>query len=165
MTAEIADLWNEYAIATKGKSCFRFARGFKGVIDEYFEQHPDRDPVSASKPKESVIAPFKDEVYHLLYRNFKVEEVKRTVVDFVKTAGCNVVKIRNLLFEWLKKLFVGWGFDEPSEENLFVFASPAGSLHGLNCSEYVKIRTCANAADNCYQLGCQIALRLCIVGC
>ena len=42
VTAEIADLWNEYAIATKGKSCFRFARGFKQVIDEYFEQHPDR---------------------------------------------------------------------------------------------------------------------------
>lgn len=124
VTAEIADLWNEYAIATKGKTCFRFARGFKQVIDEYFAQHPDRDPVSASKPKESVIAPLKDEVYHLLYRNFKVEEVKRTIVDFVKSAGCNVAKIRNLLFEWLRKLFVGWGLDEPSEEDLFVFACP-----------------------------------------
>ena len=96
VTAEIADLWNEYAIATKGKTCFRFARGFKQVIDEYFEQHPDRDPASVSKPKESVIVPLKDEVYHLLYRNFKVEEVKRTLVDFVKTAGCNVAKIREL---------------------------------------------------------------------
>ncbi len=35
VTAEIADLWNEYAIATKGKTCFRFARVFKQVIDEY----------------------------------------------------------------------------------------------------------------------------------
>ena len=122
VTAEIADLWNEYAIATKGKSCFRFARGFKQVIDEYFEQHPDRDPVSASKPQESVIAPLKDKVYHLLYRNFKVEEVKRMIVDFVRSAGCNVSKIRDLLFEWLRKLFVGWGFDEPSAEDLFVFA-------------------------------------------
>ena len=124
VTAEIADLWNEYAIATKGKSCFRFARGFKPVIDEYFAQHPDRDPASASKPKESTVASLKDYVYHLLYRNFKVEEVKRTLAGFVKTAGCNVSKIRELLFEWLKKLFVDWGLDEPSEKDLFVFARP-----------------------------------------
>ena len=125
VTAEIADLWNEYAIATKGKSCFRFARGFKPVIDEYFAQHPDRDSVSsASKPKESTVASLKDFVYHLLYRNFKVEEVKRTIVDFVKIAGCNVSKIRDLLFEWLKKLFVDWGLDEPSAEDLFVSGYP-----------------------------------------
>ena len=124
VTAEIADLWNEYAIATKGKSCFRFGRGFKKVIDEYFEQHPDRDPVSASKSDESVIAPLKDNVYHLLYRNFKVEEVKNTIVGFVKIAGCNVSKIRNLLFEWLKKLFVSWGLEEPAEEDLFVSGYP-----------------------------------------
>ena len=120
VTAEIADLWNEYAIATKGKSCFRFARGFKPVIDEYFAQHPDRDPASASKPKESTVASLKDSVYHLLYRNFKVEEVKRTLAGFVKTAGLNVAKLHELLFEWLKKLFVDWGLDEPTESDLFV---------------------------------------------
>lgn len=120
VTAEIADLWNEYAIATKGKSCFRFARGFKSVIDEYFAQHPDRDPVSASKPEESTVASLKDSVYHLLYRNFKVEEVKRTLAGFVKTAGLNVAKLHELLFEWLKKLFVDWGLDEPIEKDLFV---------------------------------------------
>ena len=124
VTAEIADLWNEYAIATKGKTCFRFGRGFKQVIDEYFERHPDRDPVSASKPKESVIAPLKDSVYHLLYRNFKLEEVKRTIVDFMEIADLSVVKLHELLFEWLKKLFVGWGFDEPTEEDLFCFSLP-----------------------------------------
>lgn len=124
VTAEIADLWNEYAIATKGKSCFRFARGFKPVIDEYFAQHPDRDPASASKPKESTVASLKDFVYHLLYRNFKVEEVKRTLAGFVKTAGCNVSKIRELLFEWLKRLFVDWGLPEPMEDDLFVYSRP-----------------------------------------
>ena len=120
VTAEIADLWNEYAIVTKGKSCFRFARGFKPVIDEYFAQHPDRDPASAIKPKESTVASLKDFVYHLLYRNFKVEEIKRTLAGFVKTAGLNVAKLHELLFEWLKKLFVDWGLDEPSENDLFV---------------------------------------------
>ena len=120
VTAEIADLWNEYAIATKGKSCFRFARGFKPVIDEYFAQHPDRDPASASKPKESTVASLKDSVYRLLYRNFKVEEIKRTLAGFVKTAGLNVAKLHELLFEWLKKLFVDWGLDEPTERDLFV---------------------------------------------
>lgn len=120
VTAEIADLWNEYAIATKGKSCFRFARGFKPVIDEYFAQHPDRDPASASKPKESTVVSLKDFVYHLLYRNFKVEEVKRTLAGFVKVAGLNVSKLHDLLFEWLRKLFVDWGLPEPSEKDLFV---------------------------------------------
>ena len=56
----------------------------------------------------------------MLYRNFKVEEVKRMIVDFVKTAGLNVSKLHDLLFDWLKKLFVDWGFDEPSEKDLSV---------------------------------------------
>lgn len=119
-TAEKCDLWNEYAVATKGLSCFRFTPGFKAVIDEYFEQHPDRDPVVNKLPKETVVATLKKEVYHLLYRNLKLEEVKRTVSDFVKTAGCDVVKVYDLLYDWLKKLFVDWGFDEPSEADLFV---------------------------------------------
>ena len=121
-TAETADLWNEYAVATKGLSCFRFTKGFKKVIDEYFAQHPNRDPVKMKKPKELTIAPLREEVYHLLYRNLKLEEVKCTIADFVKTAGCNVSEIYELLFEWLKKLFVDWGFPEPAEEDLFVFS-------------------------------------------
>ena len=123
-TAETADLWNEYAVATKGLSCFRFTKGFKAVIDEYFEQHPDRDPVKIKNSKELTIAPLREEVYHLLYRNLKLEEAKRTIADFVKIAGLNVVKLHDLLFEWFKKLFVDWGLDEPSEEDLFVFARP-----------------------------------------
>lgn len=123
-TAETADLWNEYAVATKGLSCFRFTKGFKKIIDEYFAQHPNRDPVKMKKPKESVIAPLREKVYYLLYRNLKLEEIKRTVADFVKTAGCDVARVYELLFDWLKKLFVSWGLDEPSEEDLFVFSRP-----------------------------------------
>lgn len=123
-TAEIADLWNEYAVATKGLSCFRFTKGFKAVIDEYFAQHPNRDPVKMKKPKEFTIAPLREEVYHLLYRNLKLEEVKRTISDFVKSADFDISKVYELIFDWLKKLFVRWGFDEPSEEDLFVLASP-----------------------------------------
>jgi len=119
-TAETADLWNEYAVATKGLSCFRFTKGFKKIIDEYFAQHPNRDPVKMKKPKEFTIAPLREEVYHLLYRNLKLGEVKRTVSDFVKTAGCNVSEIYELIFDWLKKLFVSWGLPEPTEEDLFV---------------------------------------------
>ena len=123
-TAEIVDLWNEYAIATKGLSVFRFTPGFKGVIDEYFKQHPDRDPVSAQKPKELFVAPLKQEVYHLLYRNFKLAEIKRIIVDFVRKACFNVAKVYDFIFDWLKKLFVGWGLPEPLEEDLFVFPRP-----------------------------------------
>ena len=124
-TAEIADLWNEYAIATKGKSCFRFARGFKGVIDEYFKQHPERDPVSAiSRPKEFSIVGLRDEVYHLLYRNLKVIEVKRIIANFVKSAGFNISKAYDFVYDWLKKLFIGWGLPEPAEEDLFKSPRP-----------------------------------------
>lgn len=99
---------------------FVLRKGFKKVIDDYFEQRPYRDPVKIDKLKEFTIASFKKEVYHLLYRNFKLEEVKRVIVDFVKIVGLNVDKLRELLFEWLKRLFVGWGLDEPTEKDLFV---------------------------------------------
>lgn len=123
-TAEIVDLWNEYAIATKGLSVFRFTPGFKGVIDEYFKQHPDRDPVSAQKPKAVFTAPLKKEIYHLLYRNFKIAEVKRIIADFVRKAKFNVAKVYDFIFDWLKNLFVDWGLPEPLEEDLFVFPRP-----------------------------------------
>ena len=112
VTAEIADLWNEYAIATKGKSCFRFARGFKPVIDEYFAQHPDRDPASASKPKESTVASLKEEVYHLLYRNFKLKELKQKVSEGYES-----------LCAWLKKLLTDWGLPDWAEQP-FVMPRP-----------------------------------------
>ena len=97
-TAEKVDLWNEYALATKGLSCFRFTLGFKAVIDEYFEQHPDRDPVAMKSAQETVVATLKEEVYHLLYRNFKLKELKQKVAE-----GYDALR------DWLRELFIGWG--------------------------------------------------------
>ena len=119
-TAEKIDLWNEYAAATKGLSCFRFARGFKEVIDDYFAKNPHRDPVSKNLPRESFVVSIREEVYHLLYRNFKIEEIRNIITNLIKTAGFDISKVYDLLYSWLKKLFVGWGFDEPTEEDLFV---------------------------------------------
>ena len=91
-------MWNEYALATKGLSCFRFTPGFKAVIDEYFEQHPDRDPVAMKSAQETVVATLKEEVYHLLYRNFKLKELKQKVAE-----GYDALR------DWLRELFIGWG--------------------------------------------------------
>lgn len=123
-TAEEVDLWNEYAAATKGLSCFRFARGFKEVIDEYFARNPHRDPVSKKLPRESFVVSLKEEVYHLFYRNFEIEEIKNIIGDLIKTAGFDISKVYDLLYAWLKKLFVDWGFEEPTTEDLFVMPRP-----------------------------------------
>ena len=123
-TAEEVDLWNEYAAATKGLSCFRFARGFKEVIDEYFARNPHRDPVSKNLPRESFVVSLREEIYHLLYRNFKIEEIRNIIASLIKTAGFDISKVYDLLYSWLKKLFVGWGLPEPMEEDLFVMPRP-----------------------------------------
>ncbi len=112
-TAEKCDLWNEYAVATKGLSCFRFTKGFKEVIDKYFEQHPDRDPVTNKLPKESVVATLKEEVYHLLYRNFKLKELKQKVSEGYES-----------LCDWLKKLLIDWGLSEWAEQPFVLPRSP-----------------------------------------
>ena len=111
-SAEKIDLWNEYAIATKGLSCFRFTPGFKAVIDEYFEQHPDRDPVAMKYAQETVVATLKEEVYHLLYRNFKLKELKQKVAEGYDS-----------LCDWLKKLLTDWGLPDWAEQP-FVLPRP-----------------------------------------
>ena len=111
-SAEKIDLWNEYAIATKGLSCFRFTPGFKAVIDEYFEQHPDRDPVAMKSAQETVVAMLKEEVYHLLYRNFKLKELKQKVAEGYDS-----------LCDWLKKLLTDWGLPDWAEQT-FVLPRP-----------------------------------------
>lgn len=97
-TAEKVDLWNEYAVATKGLSCFRFTPGFKDVIDEYFEKYPNRNPSAYDLPAESLVASLDQRLYHLLYRNFKLEELKEKVVE-----GCDS------LCSWLRKTLIELG--------------------------------------------------------
>ena len=77
-----------------------------------------------SRPKEFSIVGLRDEVYHLLYRNLKVVEVKRIIANFVKSAGFNVSKAYDFVYDWLKKLFIGWGLPEPAEEDLFKSPRP-----------------------------------------
>ena len=105
-SAEKADLWNEYAIATKGLSCFRFTPGFKDVIDNYFEQNPDRDPVANKSSSGTVVATLKEEAYYPLYRNFKLQELKKQALEGYEC-----------LSAWLKDVFTDWGLlglaDEP----------------------------------------------------
>ena len=111
-TVEKCDIWNEYAVVTKGLSCFRFTPGFKAVIDEYFEHHPDRDPVVNKLPKESLVATLKKEVYHLLYRNFKLKELKEKISEGYDS-----------LCAWLKKLLTDWGLPDWAD-NPFALPRP-----------------------------------------
>ena len=99
ITAEKVDLWNEYAIATKGLSCFRFTPGFKDVIDEYFERRPNRDPAPHNMPKEKTVVSLDHCVYYVLYYNFKLEELKKKVSE-----GYNA--LRDWLNETLKEMGV-----------------------------------------------------------
>ena len=116
ITAEAVDLWNEYAIATKGLSCFRFSPGFKKVIDEYFEQHPERDPVDKRLPKESLVAQLRADVYHLLYRHFKLDELKAKTAEGYES-----------LLAWLNAFLEEFGDELPeqSAKSKFPFVLPA----------------------------------------
>ena len=85
---------------------------FKAVIDEYFEHHPDRDPVAVKSAQETVVATLKEEVYHLLYRNFKLKELKQKVAEGYDS-----------LCDWLKKLLTDWGLPDWAERP-FVLSRP-----------------------------------------
>lgn len=74
-TAENVDLWVEYALATKGVRCFVFSHGFEKKVKEYFEEHPDRDPIPQLKKSTQVVAQISTRLYKIVEANFKVDEM------------------------------------------------------------------------------------------
>ena len=82
------------------------------MIDEYFEKNPHRNLV-AQMPKEKVVATIGQEVYHLLYRNFKLEELKQKIVE-----GYDALR------DWLRELFIDWGLLSWCENPYFLPRPP-----------------------------------------
>ena len=100
-TAENNDLWVEYALATKGVRCFIFSRHLEDRVREYFDAHPEKDSVKSFVKSDKVVAQLDSEIYHLVYQNFKVDEMLRVAV-----------KGYEALCEWFRSFYIGLGFFE-----------------------------------------------------
>lgn len=104
VTANLADLWCEYALATKRISCFRFSQGLGKEVDEYFKAREQLSSAvegvvsveeqARSSESESVVARLKPEDYRWLYRHFELGNLLR-----IAKQGATALKI------WLKESF------------------------------------------------------------
>lgn len=81
VTANNIDLWCEYAIATKGVAALRISRPLAKKINEYFDAHPDKNPISKDLPPSKVVAHLKAEIYRLFYRNFLIPQLKAKAAE------------------------------------------------------------------------------------
>lgn len=81
VTAANIDLWCEYAIATKGMSALRISKPFAKKINEYFDAHPDKDPIPKDLPPSKVVAHLEHTIYRLFYRNFLIPQLKAKAAE------------------------------------------------------------------------------------
>lgn len=96
------DLWVEYAFATKGVPAIKFSKGLEDTVNVYFADHPEQDTSSYKVcPVESVVASLNNDVYQLLYRNFKLNEMKQAAA-----------KGYDSLCLWLTETFVELGVSQ-----------------------------------------------------
>lgn len=94
VTANLSDLWCEYAIATKKIPCFTFSKRLNTEVDVYFESLSGSAAASVDLPTEGLVVRLKDEDYHWLYRHFLIGELLDKA-----TKGYDVAKA------WLKDSF------------------------------------------------------------
>ena len=108
-TAGNNDLWVEYALATKGLRSFVFSRGLGGRVRDYFEAHPERDSVKSFVKSDKVVAQLENDVYRLLYRACKVDEMLRVAVRGYDS-----------LCDWFRDFYLklGYSADEITDEML-----------------------------------------------
>ena len=108
-TAENNDLWVEYALATKGIRSFVFSRGLSGRVQSYFDSHPKRDTVKSFVRSNEVVAQINSDVYSLLYRTCKVDDMLRAAV-----------KGYDFLCEWFRAFYlkIGYVADDIDEDML-----------------------------------------------
>ena len=95
VTANLADLWCEYALATKKIPCFTFSHGLQKEVDTYFASVNQQSLVAGdSLPNEEVVASISPENYKWLYRHFQIGNLLLKAKE-----GYEVVKT------WLKESF------------------------------------------------------------
>ena len=130
VTANLADLWCEYALATKKVPCFTFSHGLQKEVDEYFAMKSPR-PDDAI-PEEKLVASVTAEDYHWLYRHFQVGNL----LEKAKEGGTAVAT-------WLKETF---NIDAvANEEELAESAS-------LSVADAVEVGACPEVLD-CSNVG------------
>ena len=81
VSAANRDLWAEYAIATKGVPALQFSRPLIKKINEYFAEHPDKNPVPADLPPSKVVAHLEFEIQRLFYRNFLIPQLRQKAAE------------------------------------------------------------------------------------
>ena len=115
LPAENIDLFCEYAVATKGLPAFRTSKGLDKRVREYFAEHPRKND-DAPCPDETIVATISEEVYQLLYHNFKLEELKSQL-----SKGYDAV------CDWFKQTFTELGCPELCDVPLAMPARPPNS--------------------------------------
>lgn len=95
VTANLADLWCEYALATKKIPCFTFSHGLQKEVDTYFASVNQQSLVAGdSLPEEKLVGCISPENYQWLYRHFQIGDLLLKANE-----GYEVVKT------WLKENF------------------------------------------------------------
>lgn len=98
VTASNIDLWCEYAIATKGVAALRISKPFAKKVNEFFEAHPDKDPIPKDLPPSKIVAHLEATIYRLFYRNFLIPQLKAKAAEGF-----------DALFNWVKEKLVELG--------------------------------------------------------
>ena len=126
VTANLSDLWCEYAIATKKIPCFTFSKGLNKEVDAYFESLSGSAAASSvALPTEGLVVSLKPEDYRWLYRHFLIGELLDKA-----SQGYDVAKA------WLKDSFgidvVEDELDDASTENSSKFVGSKKALSVIN---------------------------------
>ena len=95
VTANLADLWCEYAIALKKVPCFKFSQGLEKEVNEFFCSSNGIALSVEDNPSEQVVIRLKPEDYRWLYRQCLIGDL----LDVAKNSGAEGAK------SWLKDSF------------------------------------------------------------
>lgn len=100
LTAGDIDLFCEYAVATKGVPAIKFSKGLEKQVKEYFTDHP-KQSANAPCPDEDIVATISHDVYQILYRNFKLTELREKIAEGY-----------DALCDWFRQTFTELGCPE-----------------------------------------------------
>ena len=88
-TANKADLWCEYVLATKSVPCFEFSYGLAKMVAEYYKAHPEEESEaeyrpysgSGSAPDEKTVAHIDKMMYKFLFKCGMIDKAKVVVAQ------------------------------------------------------------------------------------
>ena len=99
VTASLADLWCEYAIALKKVPCFKFSQGLEKEVNEFFGSSKGIALSIDDNPSEQLVVRLKPEDYRWLYRQCLIGDL----LEVAKNSGAEGAKAW-LKESWRKKL-------------------------------------------------------------